>query len=169
MTFTAILNKFRGKGEKTGWTYITIPSNIAARINSGVKTAYRVKGKIDNHPIRQVALMPMGNGDFILPVNASMRKELRKQAGAEVKVSLAVDKSDFQFNEDFLLCLKDEPAALKYFQTLSPSHQKYFSKWIDSAKTPDTKTKRIVQSVEALSMGMGYGEMIRYFRNKKSM
>lgn len=167
VNFTALLQKFREKGEKSGWTYIVVPAKIANSINSGVKTSYRVKGKLDNLSIRQVALMPMGDGDFILPVNASMRKELRKQAGAQVKVSLALDKSDFVINEDFRLCLEDEPAALKYFSSLPSSHQKYFSKWIDSAKTTETKTKRIAQSVQGLAMGMGYGEMIRYFRDKK--
>lgn len=167
ITFAAILQKFKDKGEKTGWTYITIPEKIAHKINPGTRTAYRVKGKLDNHPIKQVALLPMGEGYFILAVNASMRQGIGKQAGAEIKVSLAIDNSDFIFNEDFLLCLEDEPSAMKYFKTLPLSHQRYFSKWIDSAKTTTTKTKRITQSVQALAMGLGYGEMIRYYRDKE--
>lgn len=163
--FTAILQKFKDKGEKTGWTYISIPAKIANKINPNVRTPYRVKGTLDKYAIRQVALMPMGNGDFIMPVNATMRKGLGKQVGAEVKASLTLDSSEFTFNEDFILCLEDEPRALKHFKSLPLSHQKYFSKWIDSAKTIETKTKRITQSLQALAMGMGYGEMMRYFKS----
>jgi uncharacterized protein YdeI (YjbR/CyaY-like superfamily) len=50
---------------------------------------------------------------------------------------------------------------------LSGSHQKYFSKWIESAKTAQTKTKRILMAVTALGQGKGYPEMIRM--NKKEI
>ena len=38
-------------------------------------------------------------------------------------------------------CLGDEPSADAFFKTLAGSHQRYFSKWIDDAKTVETKTK----------------------------
>ncbi|HQV55523.1 MAG TPA: YdeI/OmpD-associated family protein, partial [Chitinophagaceae bacterium] len=41
------------------------------------------------------------------------------------------------------------------------SHQKYFSKWIDAAKTEPTKVKRITMAVNALAKKVGYPEMIR--------
>jgi hypothetical protein len=37
----------------------------------------------------------------------------------------------------------------------------YFSKWIEEAKTSQTKTKRIAMAVTALGLGQGYPEMIR--------
>ena len=48
-----------------------------------------------------------------------------------------------------------------FFKTLSGSHQRYFSKWIDSARTEQTKSKRIAQSVNALAKKKGYPEMMR--------
>jgi uncharacterized protein YdeI (YjbR/CyaY-like superfamily) len=61
-------------------------------------------------------------------------------------------------------CLADDPHALDFFNTLPRGHQNYFSNWIESAKTSETKVKRISQAVQGLAMRMGYGEMIRYFR-----
>jgi len=58
-------------------------------------------------------------------------------------------------------CLNDEPKALAYFNTLPKGHQNYFSKWIEAAKTIETKTKRITMAVIALAKQMGYPEMIR--------
>nr|MBP8249452.1 DUF1905 domain-containing protein [Chitinophagales bacterium] len=43
-TYTTIIKKFGTMGEKTGWTYVEIPSDIAEELNPGIKTSYRVKG-----------------------------------------------------------------------------------------------------------------------------
>lgn len=165
LTYSTAIKKFASMGEKTGWTYIEVPSEFATQLNPGVKTSFRVKGKLDEMVIKQIALIPMGAGDFIIPINASMRKLLGKRNGYTITVSLTLDKSAFKFNADFMDCLADEPAALTFFNTLTGSHQKYFSNWIDSAKTIETKTKRITMALKALSLKQGYPEMIR--ANKK--
>lgn len=159
--YETVIRKFSSMGEKTGWTYIEITAEQAELLNPGVRTSYRVKGKLDTYAIKQVAILPMGNGEFIMPLNASMRKALGKRAGNKLSVALQLDASAFAFSEEFINCLADEPKALAFFETLTGSHQKYFSKWIDSAKTDDTKAKRIARAVNALARHMGYAEMIR--------
>lgn len=166
--FTTTLKKFEKQGEKTGWTYIEIPADLAGKLKPGNKKAFRVKGKLDAHAIAGVSLLPMGGGSFIMAVNATMRKGIGKRHGAMVKVQLEEDKKPFSFNKDFMECLADEPTAIEFFKTLAGSHQRYFSKWIDDAKTEPTKTRRIAQAVTALSKKMGYPEMIRSL-NKKNM
>lgn len=159
--FTATIHKFARQGEKTGWTYIEISASQAKKLKPDTKVSFRVKGSLDSFKIKQIALLPMGEGHFIMPLNASMRKATGKKQGDKLKVSLVADDSEFAFSEDFITCLEDDPVAYDFFQTLSGSHQKYFSKWIDSAKTSFTKTKRIVMAVTALSKKQGYPEMIR--------
>lgn len=159
--FTAPVLKFNEQGEKTGWTYFVIPFELAEKLNPGVKKSYRVKGKLDNHPIKAIAVLPMGGGDFIMPLNADMRKNIGKRKGAQLQVQLAVDADPFQFSEDFMACLDDEPKAKAHFGKLPGSHQRYFSKWIDSAKTEPTKAKRIAMAVNALAKGLGFAEMLR--------
>jgi hypothetical protein len=159
--FTAEIQKFGKQGEKTGWTYIVVPAAQAKKIKPGFKKSFRVKGKLDAHPVKAVALLPMGEGDFIIPLNAGMRKAIRKREGDKLTAQLEEDKSEFVFDADFMVCLEDEPPALKFFKTLSGSHQRYFSKWIQSAKTDATKTRRIAMAVNALARNMGYPEMLR--------
>ncbi|AQG78166.1 YdeI/OmpD-associated family protein [Spirosoma montaniterrae] len=171
--FTALLQKFDQKGEKTGWTYIEIPAYVTDALSPGRRTSFRVKGQLDNLAIRLVALLPMGkNGDsdaaFIMPINADMRRSIRKEAGVSVQVELAIDTDPLPVSDDLLACLADEPAALAFFQTLPKSHQVYYSNWVEEAKSIDTKTKRIAQAVTGMAMGLGYGEMIRYFRKQKA-
>jgi len=159
--FTATIHKFDKQGEKTGWTYIEISAAQAKKLKPNTKVSFRVKGTLDSLKIKQVALLPMGEGHFIMPLNASMRKGIGKKLGDMLKVSIEADNSEFALSKDFMDCLHDDPGAYDFFQTLSGSHQKYFSKWIDSAKTSTTKTKRIVMAVTALAQKQGYPEMIR--------
>jgi len=159
--FTATIHKFAKQGEKTGWTYIEISTSQAKKLKPDTRASFRVKGSLDSFKIKQIALIPMGEGNFIIPLNAAMRKGTGKKLGDKLKVSLEADDSDFVFSEEFIACLEDDPVAYDFFQTLSGSHQKYFSKWIDSAKTSATRTKRIVMAVVALSKKQGYPEMIR--------
>jgi hypothetical protein len=83
IAFKARLEKFGANKEKTGWTYVIIPAK-KAQLLTNQKTTFRIKGKIDDHEIKQVAILPSGDGDFILAVNAGMRKFIRKKAGEEV-------------------------------------------------------------------------------------
>ena len=41
--FTATILKFDKQGEKTGWTYIIIPSEMAQQLYPGNKKSFRVK------------------------------------------------------------------------------------------------------------------------------
>ncbi len=165
--FTATILKFASKGEKTGWTYVDVPSDIAQSLKPGNKKSFRVKGFINSHPINMVALMPMGDGNFILTLNAEIRKGLGRNHGAVVQLELTVDTKVYQIDSDFLECLDDEPKAKKQFEKLPPSHRNYYSKWIESAKTEATKAKRIAMAIEAISKSMNYGEMLREASQKK--
>ncbi len=158
--YTTILKKFREQGEKTGWTYIEVPAELAQQLKPNNKKSFRVKITLDEVPFEGVAMIPMGKGDFIMAINAGMRKAIRKQKGDTVAVSVSIDEKGYELNADFVACLEDEPKASEFFYSLPKGHQNYFSKWIESAKTIETKTKRITNSIIYLSSGLGYGEMI---------
>jgi hypothetical protein len=164
--FTVTIHKFDKQGEKTGWTYFEVPAAIAQQLKPANRKEFKVKGRLDKFNINRVSLLPIGSGKFIMPLNASMRKGTGKKAGATLQVQLEEDTSDFIFNTDFMDCLADEPNADKFFRSLPGSHQRYFSKWIDSAKTEHTRIKRIAMAVDALAKKMGYPEMLRLSRGK---
>lgn len=159
--YKTTIYKFGEMGEKTGWTYIEVPADLAEKLNPGVRTSYRVKGKFDTYTFTGMALIPMGGGKFIMPLKADVRKAIGKNKGAMLSVQMEVDKAGYEMNADFMACLHDEPAAEKFFATLPGSHQRYFSRWIDSAKTEPTKVKRIAMAVSALARKRGYAEMLR--------
>ncbi|SDG15970.1 YdeI/OmpD-associated family protein [Chitinophaga filiformis] len=165
--YTATMLKFDKQGEKTGWTYIVIPEDLAQQLKPGNKKSFRVKGKLDKHAIEAVALMPMGDGSFIMPVNAEMRKAIAKRAGAQLTVQIEEDDNpDPVSSPELMECLADEPEALAFFNSLAKGHRNYFMKWIESAKTEPTKAKRIAQAVTALARKLDYPSMMRANKGK---
>jgi len=166
--FKSEIERFDKMGDKTGWSYIFIPSAIAKEIKPGCKVSFRVKGKIDNIEISGMATTPMGAGDFIIALKSELRKKLKKEAGANVEISLEEDK-DFKIEmpEDLELCLSEESHLLSNFLKLAKSHQNYFIKWINEAKTETTRTKRLALTVNAMDKQQDYGTMIRESRNNK--
>ena len=167
--FTTAIRKFEDQGEKTGWTHIIVPVDIAQQLIPGNKKTFRVKGKLDDFSIAGVALMPMGDGDFILPINATKRKGIHKKEGAMVAAKLEVDKKEIKPPPEFVVCLKDEPTAYEFYFSLAKSHQLYFTRWINEAKTEQTKTKRIAQAVNALAKKFDYGLMIRTIKKENGL
>lgn len=165
--FNTTILKFDKQGEKTGWTYIEITPAQAKKMNPGVKVGYRVKGKLDNFSFEKIAILPMGQGGFILPLNGKIRKAIGKKTGDKLTVEMELDKRQIQPSADFMACLKADPEAMKFFKTLSGSHQRYFSKWIDDAKTMQTKTKRIVMALTAFSKKQGFPQMLRANRAER--
>ncbi|UBM57397.1 YdeI/OmpD-associated family protein [Marinilongibacter aquaticus] len=163
-----LLQRYAKNGEKTGWTFIEFEPQMIEKLGTNSKTSFRVKGHLDSLPIKQLAVMPIGEGYFILPLKAEIRKKIGKEEGQKVQALLELDDSKLELSEDFLACLEDEPKAMAFFDTLSPGHQRYFSNWIESAKTIETKTKRISQSLYGLANHMDYGQMIRHFKSLKN-
>lgn len=167
ISFTAALHRFKENADKTGWTYFEIPAELAQQLKPRNKKSFRVKGSLDNHKIEGVSLLPVGNGNFLMAVNAAMRKGIRKGKGAMIEVVLSVDEKPYELNKDLVECLKDDSDATEYFYSLTPGHRNYFSKWIDSAKTDVTKTKRLAQTITSLAGKIDYGQMIRFYKGKE--
>ncbi|MES2646619.1 MAG: YdeI/OmpD-associated family protein [Bacteroidota bacterium] len=168
LVLKALIKKFDDKGEKTGWTYVQIPRSAAAKIKPGNKKSFLVKGFIDDYAFEGLSLLPMGEGDFILALNASIRKAIHKQKGATVNLKLENDEKGYQLNPDLVACLSDDVKANAVFKDLPNSHKNYYSKWVDSAKTAETKARRIAVVLRGLADGLDFGGMLRREREEKA-
>jgi hypothetical protein len=139
------LEKFPGKG---GWTYAQIPEIVQD------KQSYfgwvRVRGSIDGIEFKNYHLMPIGNGKLFLPVKAGIRKAIKKQAGDYVRVILFADNLPTEIPEELKICLQSEWDALEIFLRYSNGEQKRMIDWIYSAKTDETKVRRIAKTLDKI-------------------
>lgn len=162
--FKATLQRYDTHADKTGWTFIIVPAKIASKLKPGTKQSFRIKGKIDEHKLKAVSLLPVGKGDFMMPVNATMRKAIKKIKGATVMLEMEEDKAVLKLSPELLACLEDEPEGKKYFESLPKSHQQYYSKWIESAKTEPTKTKRLAAAMQAFANKLSFSQMMQLLK-----
>lgn len=164
VAFQAEIRRAENKGAAmAGWAYVEVPYVLANQIKADYKQFYRVRGQIDGQAFAGLALMPMGDGNYYLAINGTMRRALRKGVGDVLALSLAEDK-DFKITipEDLEICLLDEDGdLLGKFMALAMSHRNYFIKYITDAKTEPTRTKRIAMTVEAMTLDIDFGAMIR--------
>ncbi len=158
----AIIHQFGEKGEKTGWHYLDIPAELAQELKPDCKVSFRVKGRIDEIKINGLALTPMGEGDFILALKKELLKKIGKRKGAMVSLSIEEDKDfKFEIQEDLADCFEDAEGTLNQFLLQPKSHQNYFIRWINEAKTDATRVKRLTMTLNAMIEKQNYGEMIR--------
>ncbi|QNL49663.1 DUF1905 domain-containing protein [Olivibacter sp. SDN3] len=167
--FEAEILKFSNKGEKTGWSYIEIPAKLAAQIKPDYRRSFRVKGCLDDVEVAGLALTPMGDGDFILALKATLRKQLKKAEGDYLRIQLEEDTTfKIDLPDDLEICLCEEELWLERFMSLAKSHRNYFINWINEAKTEPTRTKRIALTVEAMEKQLDFGAMIRMDKARRN-
>lgn len=144
-----LLEKFPEKG---GWTYAAIPEVLQD------KHAHfgwvKVKGFIDDFELKSYRLMPMGNGMLFLPVRAEIRKKIGKKEGDWVHIKLFADNDTLKIPKELMLCLEDEPQALKNFLTYTESEQKAYIDWILNAKKEETRIERMAETVNKVLKGL---------------
>ena len=167
--FTATIHQFGEQGVKTGWTYIEVPVDIAQKLNSNNKKSFRVKGKLDKYSILGIALLPMGGGKFMMPLNAAMRKATHKKKGGTLEVQISVDTNPLQAPDGFYECLDDEPKALRFFNQLKVSHRNYFIKWMGGVKSEEAVAIRMATVINALLKEEDFVTMLRSLKIEKDL
>lgn len=161
VSFEAEIQKFIKNGEKSGWHHVRIPDEALKALHLPNKKSFYIKGHLDDVAISYQAVFPVGDGEFIIPIKKSLLAQLQKSENHFIWVSIEVDTSEYIFNENLLLCLNEDIKAKEKFLNIKLSERKYYSKWVDAAKTADTQAKRIAKIIYAMHYDISYPDMLK--------
>jgi hypothetical protein len=130
-----------------GGAYVRVPPDVVAAL--GGKGRIPVRATFDGVAYRG-SVVSMG-GEKILGVLKDIRARLSKQPGDLVTVTLEVDESERTVPlPDDLIAALEGSGLLAEFTALSYSHQREYASWINEAKKPDTRRRRISQTIDRL-------------------
>jgi hypothetical protein len=111
----------------------------------------RVKGTVGGIPV-QSTLMPVGDGTRRLGVHKATLEQGGFHPGDTVPVVLQLDTSprEVVVPKDFAEALEKSPAARRTFENYAFSHRKEYVNWIEEARQPETRLRRIDQAVRMI-------------------
>jgi len=72
------------KDPVSGWYCVELPNSGEIL---GTRNPIKIAGTIEAQPF-EGTLMPLGNGNHMLPIKASLRKQISKDFGDEVKIHI---------------------------------------------------------------------------------
>ena len=133
-----------------GGIAIRIPFDPSAEW--GAKERHDVTGSIAGHKVR--GRLTMRGGQHYLELGPAWCRDNRLADGAEVSVEIAPEGPQLvSMAADLTAALNAEPEARRFFESLATFYRKGFVRWIEGAKRPETRAKRIAETVAALKSG----------------
>lgn len=88
-------------------------------------------------------------------VNRSVKAATGVDAGDRVQIVMELDAKPrtVRLPADLSAALADEPAVKKAFTDMSYTHRREYVEWVEEAKRPDTRARRIAATVERVRAG----------------
>ena len=118
----------------------------------GERERYDVTGTINGHRVR--GNLTSRAGGHVLGLGPAWCRAGTIVDGVQVVVVLAPEGPQLgAMAEDIATALGAEPAARRFFESLPTFYRKNFMRWIDAAKRPETRAKRIAETVATLKSG----------------
>lgn len=111
-----------------------------------------------NKTIRfHAALMPLGDGNFFINVNQTIRKKLKLNDGDEVHVTLEKDNSEYglPLPEEFKELLSQDIEGNRVFHSLTPGKQRTLLYIIGKPKSADLRIRNGIAILEHLKRNKG--------------
>lgn len=96
---------------------------------------------------------PDGNGGHFILFNADMRERSGVDPGDRVRVALEVDRAPRTVEppKELERALRDDIAASKAYRAMPPSHRKAYVEFIEEAKRPETRVRRVQQALRMMA------------------
>jgi hypothetical protein len=127
--------------EDSSATFVRVPASVMKKFGGRIRVPVRVNINGAQH---RTTICNMGTGPMI-GVPREMRIAAGLERGHRVKVSLEVDRDERTVEVPPELAKVLPVAERRAFDSLAYSHRKEYVQWIDGAKKPETRLRRIEQ------------------------
>ena len=145
--------RFRAELQRTGGTTtgFAVPDEVVAELGGGGRP--KVVATVGGFTFRS-SIARMG-GTYWLGVSAERRTAAGVEGGAVYDVDVELDTAErtVEVPDDLRAALEAEPAARDFWATLSASNQRWHVDQLTSAKTAETRARRLARSVGLLAAG----------------
>ena len=118
----------------------------------GDRDRWYLAGTIEGYPMR--ATVTASDGRSELSMGPSWCRDPRFLEAASVHVSLHPEGPQLDsIDADVADAIRADPKARRFFESLATFHRKAFVAWIDGARRPEARAKRIVEVIADLKAG----------------
>ncbi len=144
--------RFTAELERVGKTSARFPVPFDLREAFG-RARPPVKLTIGGHTWRTTPGVYGGVG--YIGLNRAVRAAAGVDAGDRVRVAMELDTEPRTVRppDDLCSALEAEPGARARFDELSFTHRREYAEWVAGAKRPETRTKRIGETVRRVQTG----------------
>lgn len=141
--FEGVLEQARGGG-----ALVQLPADIVAALGG---TRVRVRGMLNGVDFRS-STMPTGGGRACLGVHKATRQAAGADLGQIVQVEIEVDDAPRQIDvpPELASALATAPELWATFDRLAFTHRREYAEWVAGAKRPDTRARRVAQTLDRL-------------------
>jgi len=144
LSFDAVLENW---AEGMDYCAVAVPSTVTQAL--GTHGPVLVMARVNDSEPFQVSLFPIGGGQHFIRIKAKVRQETHTQTGDRIHVQFTVlDRSEVPIPADLTAALRAEQ-VFEAFMSLSPGKRSYAIRRIDEAVKPETRERRIQETVEA--------------------
>ena len=129
--------------------YVDVPEGVSLAFGHHAQGGrISVQGSLNEVSVR-ATLVPVGRGRHRLYVNGGMRAAAGVSVGDTVSFELwSTAHANVSVPEDLEDALGEVDGAREAFEAMSPSHRRELIRYVDDARTPSTRERRIGRTID---------------------
>ena len=145
--------KLDNEGMTEGWAHLALSKSASAKFPS--RGIVPIAGTINGFAFRSSAA-PDGKGGHRMMINAAMRAGAKASVGDRVTMAVEHDTASREpdLPSDLAKALSKAKMAKALWEEITPRARGEWVEFLDEAKRPETRVRRVAKVVERLAAGV---------------